>query len=341
MNKDNNKSNTRSIIKIVGIIVYQILVIMALILTAVIVLQKLSNSNQSLAGYRVFRVITGSMEPEYEVGEVVISKQVDVNEIKVGDDIVYLGKNGEYAGKIIMHSVIEINTDENGNLFFHAKGLHSSSVEDPHISEEQIYGVVIYKSVFLTTMYNLATNIYSIFVIIIILVLNVFIAFNTPKKNQKKKIKRIKKEEELYEKQNIEEVEENKKFETIKEEIEEKQKSHRINTKTLNKETLETSKKIEELEEVEQPERSKTKIEQKELKEVEQPETSKTKIEQKEFEKNINEDKVHQQMRQYYEKTIHYKNQKEKEIPVKNENASQKNSTNNTAPKKATKANKR
>ena len=61
MNKDNNKSNTRSIIKIVGIIVYQILVIMALILTAVIVLQKLSNSNQSLAGYRVFRVITGSM----------------------------------------------------------------------------------------------------------------------------------------------------------------------------------------------------------------------------------------------------------------------------------------
>ena len=29
------------------------------------------------------------------------------------------------------------DTDENGNLNFHAKGLHSSSVEDPQIKESQ------------------------------------------------------------------------------------------------------------------------------------------------------------------------------------------------------------
>ena len=192
MREDNKqKRNTKNIIKIVLIILYQVLVVMALILTMVIILQKVTNSNGSIGGYKIFRVITGSMEPEYEVGEVVISKEVDPKEIQVGDDIVYLGKIGEYAGKIIMHNVIEIDTNENGKLSFHAKGLQSNSVEDPQISEEQVYGVVKYKSTMLTILYNLATNIYSIFFIVIILVLNVFIAFNTPKKTKKRKVKRI------------------------------------------------------------------------------------------------------------------------------------------------------
>ena len=47
-------------------------------------MQKVSDSNKSIAGYRIFRVITGSMEPEYEVGEVVISKEVDPKNIKIG-----------------------------------------------------------------------------------------------------------------------------------------------------------------------------------------------------------------------------------------------------------------
>ena len=43
------------------------------------------------------------MEPEYDVGTVVICKKIDPNEIKVGDDIVYYGTYGDYNGKIIMH----------------------------------------------------------------------------------------------------------------------------------------------------------------------------------------------------------------------------------------------
>lgn len=167
----------KKVIKIVLKILYQILVIICLIVAAVIILQKVTASNKSIAGYRIFRVITGSMEPEYDIGQVVISKEVDPNSIKVGDDIVYLGTYGEYSGKIIMHSVVGIDKDANGNLNFHAKGLHSSSVEDPQIKDSQIYGVVKFKSKILTILYKLATNIYSLFVIVLVLALNVFIAF--------------------------------------------------------------------------------------------------------------------------------------------------------------------
>ena len=167
----------KKVIKIVLKILYQILVIICLIVAAVIILQKVTASNKSIAGYRIFRVITGSMEPEYDIGQVVISKEVDPNSIKVGDDIVYLGTYGEYSGKIIMHSVVGIDKEANGNLNFHARGLHSSSVEDPQIKDSQIYGVVKFKSKILTVLYKLATNIYSLFVIVLVLALNVFIAF--------------------------------------------------------------------------------------------------------------------------------------------------------------------
>ena len=40
----------------------------------------------------------------------------------------------------------KIDKDANGNLNFHARGLHSSSVEDPQIKDSQIYGVVKFKS---------------------------------------------------------------------------------------------------------------------------------------------------------------------------------------------------
>lgn len=164
-------------LKIILNIAYQILIIMCVILTIIIVLQKVTNSNRTILGYRIFRVITGSMEPEYDIGQVVICKEVEPEDIKIGDDIVYLGQYGEYNGKIIMHEVTTIERDENNNLNFHAKGLHTASVEDPQIATSQIFGVVKFKSEVLTVLYGLATNIYSSFIIITILMLNVFISF--------------------------------------------------------------------------------------------------------------------------------------------------------------------
>jgi len=175
----------KKILKIVFKIIYQILIILCVLLILIIVFQKITNSNRSVGGYRIFRVITGSMEPEYDVGQVVICKETDTNKIEVGDDIVYLGAFGDYNGKIIMHEVIGIDKDENNNnVNFHAKGLHSASVEDPQIKPNQIFGVVKFKSGILTLLYKWATSIYSSFIIVSILVLNVFVAFKWPGKEK-------------------------------------------------------------------------------------------------------------------------------------------------------------
>ena len=111
-NDTRSKSDVaKKILKIVFKILYQILIILCVLLIIIVVLQKVSDSHRTILGYRIFRVITGSMEPEYDIGTVVICKEVDVNDIKVGNDIVYLGKYGEYNGKIIMHEVIGIDKE--------------------------------------------------------------------------------------------------------------------------------------------------------------------------------------------------------------------------------------
>ena len=216
-------SIAKKILKIVFKILYQILIIMCVLLIAIIVFQKITDSNRSIGGYRIFRVITGSMEPEYDIGQVVISKQIDPNEINVGDDIVYLGTYGEYNGKIIMHEVVAIDKDENGNMNFHAKGLHSSSVEDPQIKPHQIFGIVKFKSGILTILYKLATSIYSAFIIVTILVLNVFISFKFSGRNAIQQLQEQYDEE--YDEEYMEDDEQEIENEIDDEEIEENNES--------------------------------------------------------------------------------------------------------------------
>ena len=44
------------------------------LLLVVIVVQRVSNNNLSIGGFRVFMIVSESMKGEYEVGDIIISK---------------------------------------------------------------------------------------------------------------------------------------------------------------------------------------------------------------------------------------------------------------------------
>ena len=125
-------------------------------------------SGKSRAGlYYYFSKHGGSMEPKYKVGDVLISRDVSPDKIKVGDTISYLGKSSNFYGKVITHQVVSIEKDENGKYVFHTKGL-ANLVEDPIVDESQVYGVVVYKSIMLSLVYKIvSTNIgFYLFIIV-------------------------------------------------------------------------------------------------------------------------------------------------------------------------------
>ncbi len=176
----------KNILKIFLKIMQILIIICCILFILVVFMQRITNSNGSLGGYRIFTVITGSMLPRYEIGDVVICKEVDLSTIKQGDAIVYKGRNGELAGKIIMHEVVNVNVDNNGRITFHTKGTNNEE-EDPEVKGEQVYGLVVIKSKLLSVLYALATNVYASFVIILILVGNVFFQFKNDKKEMIKR----------------------------------------------------------------------------------------------------------------------------------------------------------
>ena len=107
------------------------------------------------------------MVPMYDIGDVLICKEVDVETLKVGDDISYFGKSGAYKDKVITHRIIKIETDENGELSFYTKGIATKTI-DPIVKEDQIYGKITKKAVFLSALYKFISTPSGFYIAIIV-----------------------------------------------------------------------------------------------------------------------------------------------------------------------------
>ena len=144
-----------------------ILTILLVILIAVIVTQRVSDNQKAIAGFRVFNVITESMVPEYKVGDTILTKTVNPSELKIGDDITYMGKKDPFKGMIITHRIVKIEQKDDGKYIIQTKGL-ANDIEDPEINESQVYGKVIYKIKSISFINGIIGNLYGMYFAIFI-----------------------------------------------------------------------------------------------------------------------------------------------------------------------------
>ena len=167
MKKLKELSERNKFIKILLKILNGIFILLVLAFVATVYLQRISNNKVSFFNYRMFTVVTGSMEPKYKIGDVLFSKDVEPSEVKVGDAISYLGKVGIFKDKIITHEVVKITKEESGKYLFNAKG-RTNIIEDPIVHEDQLYGVVVFKSEILSFIYKIIKTNIGFFLCIII-----------------------------------------------------------------------------------------------------------------------------------------------------------------------------
>lgn len=161
-----NKLEGNKFLKIIGNIIYYIALIIVVAILLLVVVQRVSNNNIALGGIRIYNVATGSMIPKYNIGDILISKEIEPKEIKKGDDITYISNTGLSKGALITHSVVDIR-QEDGKYKFITRGI-ANTADDPEISEEQVYGKVIYKSVILSFINKIIKNVYAFYFLIIV-----------------------------------------------------------------------------------------------------------------------------------------------------------------------------
>ncbi len=177
--QDNEKEigNAIGFIKVLGKIAYVILYVILILILVAVILQRVSNNQIGLGGLKMYNIVTGSMVPVYNVGDVIIAKGVDANSLKVGDDVVYKGEEGSFKDRVVTHRIINIQETGNGKVIT-TQGV-ANNAADPSISQEQILGKVVYKLKILSLLShfvnnNLFTMYFVIFLpIVLIIVINI------------------------------------------------------------------------------------------------------------------------------------------------------------------------
>lgn len=177
----------RKTFKILWDIIVKLVTLLIVLISLIIIVQKVTNNKESFLGYRIFRVQTGSMIPKYQIGDVILVKKQDVDKIKVGDDVTYLGESSSVKGILITHRVIDIQ-EVDGKKEFHTQGI-ANNLEDPVVHVNQINGVVQFKMPILTLLCKLLNNKY-IFYFGAVLPLTLYIFFRVLKANYDKKVER-------------------------------------------------------------------------------------------------------------------------------------------------------
>ena len=147
--------------------------IIVILLLLIIIVQKVTKNNFAVGGIRIFMVVSGSMVDEYNIGDILISKATDEEDINVGDNVTYLGKTGGVKGLIVTHKVIN-KEKRDGNTYFVTKGI-ANEISDPEITYDQIYGKVIYKTIVLSFLGKLMSRTISYY--ILFMIVGVIISF--------------------------------------------------------------------------------------------------------------------------------------------------------------------
>ena len=160
----------KKLLKHIGKMIYIFLFVMLIILIIFAVVQKTSDNRKSIGGIKIFTVITGSMIPVYDIGDILIVKEVLPEEIKVEDDIVYQGEKGSFKGKTITHRVISVKKKEDGNYGIITKGVANFS-QDPEINQTQVLGKVMFKVPIISFALKIITNIYVWMIIPVIILI--------------------------------------------------------------------------------------------------------------------------------------------------------------------------
>lgn len=161
--------------------------ILCLILIFFILLNIFSMNNKSLFGFRIYRVISGSMQPALQIGDVIIVKKS--NNYSERDIITY--SNGLTT---ITHRIIAINNDE-----VITKG-DANEVNDKPINKEQIVGKFFFRiSNFSLFSIILSKNvIYLIMIFLLVLIFLLVIGDRIIKnlRYQSSNVKKLKKNKE-------------------------------------------------------------------------------------------------------------------------------------------------
>lgn len=155
--------------KILGIL-GTILLIILLAVVIVMFNARISGEAPCVFGYQIFRVSSGSMEPELMIGDVILIKEAEPQDIQKGDIVTYKGEEGDLNDKFITHKMIEDPQLVDGRYVFHTQGIYEGAVPDPEWYEDQLIGEYVCTVPYIDAVYNFFLEPYGLITFVLIII---------------------------------------------------------------------------------------------------------------------------------------------------------------------------
>lgn len=128
--KENQTASTgHKIMTGVGIVLC-IILIPILIINCTLIIKSYSNKDEvpSIGGVFPMIILTDSMAPEFESGDLIICKTAEAENVKVGDIICFYDPAGN-GTSTVTHRVVKVTKDKDNNLAWETKG-DANNTED-------------------------------------------------------------------------------------------------------------------------------------------------------------------------------------------------------------------
>jgi len=147
---------------------------------------KSPDSAPNIFGYKIFTIISRSMEPEINIDDVIFVKECNEKEIFMGDIITF-----EIDDEIITHRVVNIEKHKD-EIIYTTKGDSNKFTDVNQVEFWQIKGKYIWKIPKMGKLFNFLRNKYVFGVIIFLLLIILIFDRLKNSKKQKRKEKRKK-----------------------------------------------------------------------------------------------------------------------------------------------------
>ncbi len=122
------------------------ILIMAVVLSLFVFVQVINKGYVSIFGYSLFRVATGSMEPNISVGALLLTKDDPIDTVEINDIVSFFSKEAYMKGRIITHRVVAVEKSATGQVMLTTRGDANSSTDIHRVDEENFIGKVVWVS---------------------------------------------------------------------------------------------------------------------------------------------------------------------------------------------------
>ena len=138
--KQKDQDGKQKLLTVIGTVLCLILAPI-LIVNLTLIAKSFINSDEvpSIGGMFPMIVLTDSMYPEIESGDLIICHDIEAEDVKVGDVITFYDPMGNGV-TVVTHRVMEIN-EENGTLSFITKGDNNNVEDQKPVPEEKLIGI--------------------------------------------------------------------------------------------------------------------------------------------------------------------------------------------------------